>query len=164
MHDITKGWGGGGHKLMSQWHYFGKSSKSSWNLNRRPFTSQTLLPLNHLDRIVCRCPLRRTVHHLSLCFCLQFTFTGSYYFWNDLCDVMSLRTLFSTKEHLVSTGAVKYSLSCHTHNLPGSLKGRQKWPAVARSLGSKSWSPSQYIISICYPLSFIRKVEHSYHL
>ena len=30
--------------------------------------------------------------------------------------------------------------------------------------GSKSLSPSQYIISICYPLSFIHKVEHSCHL
>ena len=29
---------------------------------------------------------------------------------------------------------------------------------------SKFLSSSQYIISICYPLSFIHKVEHSYHL
>ena len=41
-------------------------------------TSQILLPLSHFDWIVCRCPFRRSVHQLRLCFCLQFTFTGSY--------------------------------------------------------------------------------------
>ena len=61
--------------------------------------------------------------------CLQLTFTSSYYFQNDLCDVM--RTHFSTKELLVTIGAVKCSLSCHTHNLQGSLKSRQ---VVAKSL------------------------------
>ena len=63
--ETNEGWG-------SQVDYFGKSSKSIWNT-----TSQTLLPLSHLDWIVCRCHITRA---LSLCFCLQFTFTGSYYF------------------------------------------------------------------------------------
>jgi len=55
-------------------------------------------------------------------------------------------------------------LSCHTHNLQESLKSRQ---VVAKSLlcilGVEIFVPIslyEYIISICYPLSFIRKVEN----
>ena len=111
--------------------------------------------------MVCKRLIRKTSHQWwSLCFCLQLTFTSSYYFQNDLCDVM--RTHFSTKEHLVTIGAVKCSLA--THNLQESLKSRQ---VVATSLlcilGVEIFVPIslyEYIISICYPLSFICKVEN----
>ena len=41
---------------------------------------KTILPVRHLERVVCRCPLGKALHQLSFGYCLQFTFTGSYYF------------------------------------------------------------------------------------
>ena len=37
----------------------------------------TILPVRHLEQVVCRCPLGKALHQLSFGYCLQFTFTGS---------------------------------------------------------------------------------------
>jgi len=58
---------------------------------------------------------------------------------NDLCDEDTfwyegtLSHHSGMKAHSVTTDAIKSSVSLHTHNLPGCLKSRQKWPDVARS-------------------------------
>ena len=95
---------------------------------------QMHLPLSHLNWIFCRCPLRMALHHLSMCFCLHFTFNGSYYF--KMTYVMrwghSLARWSYTQTPLVLLA--KCSLSC---NPPEGFQSRQKWPDVERRVQTK---------------------------
>ena len=77
-----------------------------------------------------------------------------------------MRTHFGMKAHSV-TIAIKCSLSYHTHNLPGSLKSRQKWPDVARSflwiLGVNLCTyPSIHVSNTLLSFSFTCRIERSY--
>ena len=131
----SRGLGGGGSQINITMTLFWKELNLA-KIGTKDLlkTSQTLLPLSHLNWIVCRCPLRRAVHQLSLCFCLQFTFTGSYTTFKTTCVMWWGHTVVQIKEDLVTISAIKCTLSCHTHNLQGSLKSKQKWPLVARNL------------------------------
>ena len=77
-----------------------------------------------------------------------------------------MRTHFGMKAHSV-TIAIKCSLSYHTHNLPGSLKSRQKWPDVARSLlwilgVNLCTYLSIHVSNMLLSFSFTCRVERSY--
>ena len=75
-----------------------------------------------------------------------------------------MRTHFIIKEHLVTIGAVKCSLFLPHSQSTRKFEEQTKVTFCGKKSRSKSYSPSQYIILICYPLLFIRKVEHSYHV
>ena len=97
------------------------------------------------EKIVCRCPHRRTLCQLSLCFfCILLslaltTFKVTYVMWWG-------HTWAQRHTQSSSIGAMKCSLfSGHTHNLPGGLESRQKWPDVVlkkSNFWNKSLSPS----------------------
>ena len=119
--ETNEGWGG--HKLMSlsQLHYFGKSWKSSWNLNQRPeHYSQMLLPLSHLDWTLALTTFKTAWRNI----------------WSSLVllNAPFLATLTICQEVWKADKLCKKPLAY---------------------FGSNFLSPSQYIISICYPLSFI---------
>ena len=166
MISISRGFGrggGGGHKLMCNDIILARAENLAEIWTKDLNTSQTLLPLSHLDWIVCRCPITRALHQLSLSFCLQFTFTGSYHFSeNNLCDLMKTNFSMNTWSSLVLLNALFLPHS------QSAMKFEEQTSCGNNSLvyfGSKFLFPSQiYIISICYSLSFMCKVEHTYRL